>query len=81
MACLTSDTNFLTFPVAFFQGFSLAVCYLVPYSMLPDVIEADELKTGKRREGQYSGFFVVFMKLSVTGALALSNFVLGHSEF
>eukprot|EP00501_MAST-03F_sp_TOSAG23-6_P000129 GSMAST32.ASY1.ANO1.132.1 assembled CDS len=62
-------------------GFCLTVVYLVPYAMLPDVIEEDELRTGKRREGIYCGFFVVFMKLSVTGSLALSNFVLGISGY
>ncbi|WP_338460804.1 MFS transporter [Synechococcus elongatus] len=32
--------------------------YLIPWSMLPDVIEWDELQTGQRREGIYYGFMV-----------------------
>jgi Na+/melibiose symporter-like transporter len=62
-------------------GACLAVPYLIPYSMLPDVIELDELKTGQRREGVFTGFFVVFMKLAVTGGLALSNFILAAAGY
>jgi GPH family glycoside/pentoside/hexuronide:cation symporter len=84
-ACLISildkETAWLSYPISIVLGSCLAVCYLVPYSMLPDVIEADELKTGKRREGQYAGFFVVFMKLSITGALAVSNWALGSAGY
>eukprot|EP00939_MAST-03C_sp_MAST-3C-sp1_P001823 g1823.t1 len=67
--------------ISFIAGFCLTVVYLVPYAMLPDVIEIDEKKTGKRREGTYAGFFVVFMKLSVTLALASSNWILGAAGY
>ena len=32
-------------------GLALAVPYLVPISMLPDVVEEDQERTGRRREG------------------------------
>jgi len=35
-----------------------SVAYLIPWSMLPDVVDVDELNTGLRREGIYYGFFV-----------------------
>ncbi len=37
-------------------GIGVATAYLVPWAMLPDVIELDELETGQRREGVYYGF-------------------------
>lgn len=67
--------------ISFVAGSCLTVVYLVPYAMLPDVIEVDEKKTGKRREGTYSGFFVVFMKIAVAFALAISNWILGLAGF
>ncbi len=35
--------------IAFFVGIGTSVAYLIPWSMLPDVIEYDELQTGQRR--------------------------------
>lgn len=57
-------------------GSCLAIVYLAPYSMLPDVIEDDELRTGKRREGLFAGFFTVSLKLTVTFAMTCTNLVL-----
>lgn len=54
-------------------GSCLSVVYLAPYSMLPDVLELDELRTGKRREGLYSGCFTICLKLSTTIAMTLTN--------
>jgi GPH family glycoside/pentoside/hexuronide:cation symporter len=48
----------------------------VPWSMLPDVIELDELETGQRREGLFYGFFVFLQKLGISVGLAFSNFAL-----
>ena len=63
-------------------GVGVATAYLVPWAMLPDVIELDELKTGRRREGAYYGFFVLLQKLGlalglflVSQALALSGYI------
>ena len=75
------DDLWAAYFISFMVGSCLTVVYLVPYAMLPDVIELDEKKTGKRREGTYSGFFVVFMKTSVTLALAMSNWILGAAGF
>jgi len=32
-------------------SFGVSTAYLIPWSMMPDVIELDELTTGQRREG------------------------------
>ena len=46
----------------------------VPWAIVADVIETDELQTGKRREGLYYGFLVFFRKL----ASALAIFAVGQ---
>jgi GPH family glycoside/pentoside/hexuronide:cation symporter len=67
------DTRII-FLMAFVAGFGISVCYLIPNAMLPDVIEYDELKTGRRREGIYYGFCVFLQKT----ALAIGTFVVGQ---
>jgi glycoside/pentoside/hexuronide:cation symporter, GPH family len=63
-------------------GVGVATAYLVPWAMLPDVIELDELKTGRRREGAFYGFFVLLQKLGlalglflVSQALAIAGYI------
>lgn len=66
----------ILFVVAVLAGTGVSIAYLVPWSMLPDVIELDELQTGQRREGIYYGFFVFLQKMGISLGLALSNFAL-----
>jgi len=33
--------------------------------MLPDIVEQDELRTGKRREGVYYSLFILFQKIGL----------------
>lgn len=65
-------------PVA---SIGVSVCYLVPWSLLPDVIEYDELQTGQRREGIYYGFFVFLQKLGISLGLAISNLILDGAGY
>lgn len=62
-------------------GIGVAIALLIPWSMLPDVIEQDELETGKRREGIFYGFFVFLQKLGISLGLAFSNFALAYAGF
>jgi len=57
-------------------GSCVSTVYLVPYSLLPDVVDEDELRTGKRREGLFVGFFTTALKFSATSALTLTNLML-----
>ena len=50
-------------------GAGVSTAYLVPWSMLPDVIDADELKTGQRREGVFYSFMVFLQKMGLALAL------------
>ncbi len=62
-------------------GAGVSLVYLVPWSLLPDVLELDELETGQRREGIFYGFFVFLQKLGLAAGLAISNLVLGVSGY
>lgn len=66
----------LLFVLSFLAGAGTSVAYLMPWSMLPDVIEYSELTTGQRNEGVYYGFFVFLQKLAISAGVAFSNFVL-----
>jgi GPH family glycoside/pentoside/hexuronide:cation symporter len=62
--------------MAILAGAGVSIGYLIPWSMLPDVIELDELETGQRREGIFYGFFVFMQKLGLSLGIAISNFIL-----
>jgi GPH family glycoside/pentoside/hexuronide:cation symporter len=48
--------------------------------MLPDVVDLDELTTGKRREGDMYSVFLMFQKIGLGLALAMSSFALGKEK-
>ena len=65
----------LLYTGAIMAGFGVSVAYLIPWSMIPDVIELDELNTGQRREGIFYSFMVLLQKLG----LALALFLVGQA--
>ena len=71
----------LLIALAVLAGVGTSVAYLIPWSMLPDVIELDELETGQRREGIYYGFFVFVQKMGISLGLAISNLVLDGAGY
>lgn len=72
---LQPGQNTLMYLLAFIAGAGVSVCYLIPNAMLPDVIELDQLKTGRRREGVFFAFVVFLQKV----ALALGTFLVGQA--
>lgn len=64
---------FAMYGIGILAGAGLAVAYLIPWSMLPDVIDLDELKTGQRREGIFYAFVVQLQKI----AIAIAFFIVG----
>ncbi len=59
---------------AIFGGLGYGAANAIPWAIVADVIEVDELKTGKRREGVFYGYLVFFRKL----AAGLATFVVGQ---
>jgi GPH family glycoside/pentoside/hexuronide:cation symporter len=72
---LRPDQGYLVIPLAVAAGAGVSVAYLVPWAMMPDVIEVDELKTHQRREGVFYGFMVLLQKTGI----ALGVFLVGRA--
>merc|ERR1719387_1976992 len=62
-------------------GTGVTVCYIVTSAMMPDVIEADYLRTGRRREGVFAGMFTIFSKISTTVAVSCSSLLLEKAGY
>jgi GPH family glycoside/pentoside/hexuronide:cation symporter len=83
---LGADQVALAYALAALAGSGIATAYVLPWSMVPDIIEHDQLKTGQRREGSYYAFASFFQKLA-TGiaiwtmgqALALTGYITPES--
>jgi len=74
------QTN-LIYILAVLVGFGVSVAYLIPWSMIPDVIELDELETGQRREGIFYGFMVLLQKFGLAFALFIVGIALDLAGF
>ncbi len=57
-------------------GIGVSLAFLIPWSLLPDVIDYDELETGQRREGIFYGFFVFLQKFGIAVGLFVQGQVL-----
>lgn len=82
LSFLRPDQDHLVIPLALLAGAGVSVAYLIPWAMMPDVMEADELETGMRREGIFYGFMVFLQKasialagLAVTWSLSFTGYV------
>jgi GPH family glycoside/pentoside/hexuronide:cation symporter len=64
----------LMYALAVMTGLGVSTAYLIPWSMLPDVIDLDELQTGQRREGLFYAFMVLLQKIG----LAVGIFLVGQ---
>ncbi|NET70168.1 MAG: MFS transporter [Sphaerospermopsis sp. SIO1G2] len=65
----------LMYFMAIMAGCGVSTAYLIPWSMIPDVIELDQLLTGERREGIFYGFMVLLQKFG----LAFGLFLVGNA--
>ncbi len=65
LSFITPAQRELVIPLALLAGAGVSVAYLIPWAMMPDVMEVDELKTGMRREGIFYGFMVFLQKASI----------------
>ncbi|GAB4409628.1 MAG: MFS transporter [Anaerolineales bacterium] len=63
--------------LAVLAGISVGTAHVLPDAIFPDVLEWDELRTGKRREGIYYGIKNFARKLAGAAAIFLALQVLG----
>ncbi len=78
----SSSLLWLFYVQVFLAGIGFSSFQLFPFSMLPDTIEYDQMQSGLRREGVFSGMWSAGQKIAysvgppiVGFALALSGFV------
>ncbi|WP_055077129.1 MFS transporter [Pseudanabaena sp. 'Roaring Creek'] len=64
----------MLYVLAIMAGCGISTAYLIPWSMIPDVTDLDELETGQRREGIFYAFMVLLQKFG----LAIGLFLLGQ---
>ena len=69
ISALRADQVGLAYVLAALAGFGIATAYVVPWSMVPDVVEYDQVRSGQRREGSYYAFASFFQKLATGAAL------------
>jgi Na+/melibiose symporter-like transporter len=63
------------------SGIGYGVADLMPWSMLGDVIDEDDLESGERSEGLYAGFFTFLRKLGGATGVAMAGVVLDAAGF
>ena len=66
---LPPDQVLWAYLLAGLSGSGIATAYVLPWSMVPDVVEYDQLQSGQRREGSYYAFASFFQKLATGAAL------------
>lgn len=57
--------------VTVFLGLGMASHWVMPFAMLPDIIEHDQLTTGERREGVFYGVYGLIDKIARTLAIVI----------
>ena len=65
----------LIYVVAFVAGLGFSAQYVFPWSMIPDVVEVDQARTGERHEGIYFGANSLLGKIS--GGLGCVHYGMG----
>ncbi|UCD57179.1 MAG: MFS transporter, partial [Candidatus Hydrogenedentota bacterium] len=58
-------------------AFNIAL-WLIPGSIVPDIIEWDQLRVGERREGAYYGIWTLVRKGATGGAFIIIGFLLNY---
>lgn len=63
------------------MAFGLGALFTLMSSMIADVCDMDELKTGQRREGMFGSIYWWVVKLGMAAALAAGGFLLNATGF
>jgi glycoside/pentoside/hexuronide:cation symporter, GPH family len=71
----------LIYVVAFVAGAGFSANWVFPWSMVPDVVEFDELECGETRSGMFYGVWGFTSKLTAALAIAISGWVLQLSGY
>jgi len=67
--------------LCFLAGIGVSTAHLIPWTMIIDCVDYDELKTGARREGMYTGFTLFLQKFASSISLFLVGIFLQWSGY
>lgn len=81
LAFLPVQMGTLIYLLAASAGLGIAAAHVIPASINPDVIEADELETGYRREATFYGILVFLQKAGTAIILALAQFIFSQTGY
>jgi len=73
---LPNKPSLVLYVIAALAGLGFSAQWVFPWSMLPDVIETDQVMTGERREGVYYGVWAFLGKLTNALGIAVSGWAL-----
>jgi GPH family glycoside/pentoside/hexuronide:cation symporter len=68
--------NPLVYVIAVVAGMGFSAQWVCPWSMLPDVIEYDQVRTGERREGIFYGMWNFITKFTNAFGIAVAGWAL-----
>ncbi len=68
-------------PLCFLAGIGVAAVHVLPWSMIPDAVEVDELETGARHEGMFYSLVTLLRKIATAIALPSMLWILDASGF
>ena len=78
---LGSEQLGLAYVLAALSGSGIATAYVLPWAMVPDVVEHDQAQTGQRREGSYYAFASFFQKLATGASLWMMGMALAQTGY
>jgi GPH family glycoside/pentoside/hexuronide:cation symporter len=67
--------------LAALAGIGVSAVHVLPWSIIPDAIEWDELNTGERHEGVFYSLVTLFRKIASSISIPLTLLVLGWSGY
>ncbi len=62
--------------VMVWAGIGIGLGYVSPWAMVPDTVEYDAVRTGRRKEGAFYGMWTFMSKVGTALAIVVSGFVL-----
>jgi GPH family glycoside/pentoside/hexuronide:cation symporter len=67
--------------LAALAGFGVSAVHILPWAIIPDAVEVDQLSTGARHEGMFYALVSLFKKVASSIAIPLSLLVLDWSGY
>lgn len=82
LVLLSPDTSFaLVLGLAALAGIGVSAAHVLPWAMIPDTVEWDELRTGERHEGMFYSLIMLMQKAATGLALFLVGLALDWAGY